>query len=344
MKKFIKYPSIEQFRSVVKHVTSQFQFMGFDYNGEPIYDKMVKLPTLTFEGRVKLHGTNASICFNYQGGLWCQSRNNIITPLDDNVGFAFYVEVNKNDILKSLESIVQAYDIDLNVNTISLYGEWCGGNIQKGVAINGLPKMFVVFGCKVTPFNLSDKIPAYWVDSYIPYNKEINLFHIDDFWKKQIAIDFNSPAKVTNDLIAITEQVEAECPVGKFFGVSGIGEGVVWSYHCDDGSLLNFKVKGEKHSSSKVKKLASVDIEKIKGVEAFVEYAVTPSRLAQGIEQVFTSINREPSKALTKDFIKWITSDILKEESDTLKENGLELSDVLGACSKKAANWFINNL
>ena len=27
----------------------------------------------------------------------------------------------------------------------AIYGEWCGGNIQKGVAINGLNKMFVIF-------------------------------------------------------------------------------------------------------------------------------------------------------------------------------------------------------
>ena len=46
-------------------------------------------------------------------------------------------------------------------------------------------------------------------------------------------------------------------------------------YHCKD------KVKGEKHSSSKVKKLASVDVEKLNSIKDFVDYAVTESRLEQ---------------------------------------------------------------
>jgi hypothetical protein len=56
--------------------------------------------------------------------------------------------------------------------------------------------------------------------------------------------------------VEITMAVEAECPVGRFFGVlSGVGEGVVWK---PVDPLYNegrfwFKVKGEKHSVTMIK-------------------------------------------------------------------------------------------
>jgi hypothetical protein len=42
------------------------------------------------------------------------------------------------------------------------------------------------------------------------------------------------------------------------------------------------KVKGAKHSSSKVKTLAKVDVVKLENAKAFVEYCFTESRLNQG--------------------------------------------------------------
>ena len=50
-------------------------------------------------------------------------------------------------------------------------------------------------------------------------------------------------------MIEITEAVENECPVGKHFGVSGVGEGVVWTCVSEgwNDSGTWFKVKGEAH-------------------------------------------------------------------------------------------------
>ena len=79
MKKMIKYPSIEQFRTVVSNVNRRYNFVGLDENGEAIYDPSLPKPTLTFKGTVKLHGTNAGVSFN-ESGYWIQSRENIITP------------------------------------------------------------------------------------------------------------------------------------------------------------------------------------------------------------------------------------------------------------------------
>ena len=56
-----------------------------------MFDISKEKPTLTFNGTIKLHGTCASICYN-DYNMWVQSRKQIITPLKDNAGFAFFVE------------------------------------------------------------------------------------------------------------------------------------------------------------------------------------------------------------------------------------------------------------
>jgi hypothetical protein len=68
------------------------------------------------------------------------------------------------------------------------------------------------------------------------------------------------PQLVQNTLSELTMAVEEECPVAKAFGFSGVG--IVWSVNVN-GTIHRFKVKGELHSSSKVKTLASVDVEKL---------------------------------------------------------------------------------
>jgi hypothetical protein len=79
-KRLIKFPSIEQFRTVVSNVNRHFNFVGLDENGEAIYDPTLPKPTITFKGTVKIHGTNAGVSFNALSGMWAQSRENIITP------------------------------------------------------------------------------------------------------------------------------------------------------------------------------------------------------------------------------------------------------------------------
>ena len=227
-------------------------------------------------------------------------------------------------------------------NTISVYGEWAGGNIQKGVGITNLPKSFFIFGVKVTPHvgDNESKESAYWIDYSDLRNTDARIYNIDDFETYSIDIDFNTPETVQNKLSELTLAVEEECPVAKAFGFSGIGEGIVWSYTDEKGATLRFKVKGEKHSSSKVKTLASVDVEKVASIREFVDYAVTESRFNQAIENVFP--NNEPVDIKKiGEVMKWINGDIIKEESDTLKENNLEPKDVNKYVSAKVREMFM---
>jgi hypothetical protein len=123
MKKHISYPKIAQFRNVVSNINREITFTGLDEDGNAIYDPSIKKPTLTFKGTVKLHGTNASVCFNSESGIWYQSRNNIITPEKDNAGFAFFAESHKVELCSLLNKLIKDHQIDTKVHTVSIYGK-----------------------------------------------------------------------------------------------------------------------------------------------------------------------------------------------------------------------------
>jgi hypothetical protein len=341
MKKHISFPSIEQYRNIVANINRQYNFVGLDEKDEPIYDQSLPKPKLTFTGTVKLHGTNASVCFNATDRFWVQSRENIITPESDNAGFAFFAEANKVDLLVLMNQVLQRNDLNSTLCTVSIYGEWCGGNIQKGVGICNMPKSFFIFGVKITPNEIegAEKQPAaYWVDASDLACPAKRIFNIYDFQTWKIEIDFNYPEAVQNQLGDLTLAVEEECPVAKDFGFSGIGEGIVWT--CEyKGSVHRFKVKGIKHSASKVKTLAAVDTEKINSIREFVDYAVTESRFNQGLEKTFP--NGEPIDVKKMgNLIKWVVDDVVKEEMDTLVTNKLEPKDVGKYISNKVREMF----
>jgi hypothetical protein len=343
MKKMIKFPSIEQFRTIIATVLRQYNFAGLDENGDAIYDTTKPKPTLTFKGTVKLHGTNAAVSGNLSDGIWAQSRENIITPEKDNAGFAFFVESNKELFTELIATVFTKNEIDMLENTVTIYGEWAGGNIQKGVGVTNIEKSFFIFGVKVTPHTTTEEEakvkPAYWVDYSYLKSPENRIFNIDDYPTWTIDIDFNMPQLVQNKLSELTLAVEEECPVAKAFGFPNtIGEGIVWSTNLN-GNVHRFKVKGEKHSSSKVKTLAAVDTEKLESIQSFVEYAVTESRFNQALENVFPNDEPIENKKLG-DVIRWVVNDVIKEEMDTMVDNKIEPKDVNKYISSKVRDMF----
>lgn len=66
----------------------------------------------------KIDGTNACIIIEEDKLVGCQSRNRIITPEDDNYGFAGWVNENKDFLINLLGN---GYH----------YGEWWGRGIQR---------------------------------------------------------------------------------------------------------------------------------------------------------------------------------------------------------------------
>jgi hypothetical protein len=179
---FSSYNSIEHFRNVMRDLKKAKK--------NPIF----KIPDkIKFTGTIKLHGTNAAVCYNNTIGLFCQSRNNIITITQDNQGFAFFVNKNKDKFIEFFNILRDKYNINLDIYTLSIYGEWCGENIQKGVALTKLPKCFCIFDCKVT--NHSDTtFKSYWLDvslKELSYPQE-KIYNIYDFKTFEIDIDIDN--------------------------------------------------------------------------------------------------------------------------------------------------------
>jgi hypothetical protein len=318
-----KYPSIEQFRNVIRTVKTNHDYQGKDENGESIYSHNSNYPTLKFKGTVKLHGTNAGVVKYADGKIEFQSRERVLTLDSDNSGF-----MNKMHLLD-----FEKYFSQLTfTESCAIYGEWCGGNVQKGVAINGLEKMFVIFGVKTDDEWI--EIPVTFID------EENKIFNINQFKTYEVEIDFNNPELIQNKLIELTIEVENECPVGKYFGNIGIGEGIVFtSLKYPD---LIFKSKGEKHSVSKVKVLNEIDVVAMESINEFIELSVTENRLKQGLQVLKENGILIETKSIGE-FLRWIVTDVLKEEKDTLETSRLDEKKVKGAIVNKARVWFLNN-
>ena len=128
-------------------------------------------------------------------------------------------------------------------------------------------------------------------------------------------------------------------------GVEGIGEGIVWTPTDSEwsNSRYRFKTKGEKHSESKVTKLADVDVEKVATINELVSKVVEEGRLIQAWNWLKEN-NKEQTEKSTGDFIRWVNNDIAKEESDLIAASGLNAKDISGAVSTAARKWFFNKM
>jgi len=338
MKRHINFPSIEQFNQICKYIADKTSFVGIDDDGNVIRDYLAKKPKLTFKGTVKIHGTNAGVSYNAVDGIWYQSRNNIITPTQDNTGFAFFADCRKEAFTSMILQLAEENSIDLNEFTITIYGEWAGGSIQKGVGVCQLPKKFYIFGAKVSQVEKTEEFKNYWIDHTNLHNNQEDIYNVNQFTVWSVDIDFENPGYSQPTLSELTMAVEEQCPVAKHFGVEGVGEGIVWICNVFE-EQIRFKVKGEKHSASKVKVLAPVNIEKLESIDAFVDYAVTPARFEQAIQTVFGINERVDIKKLGE-VIKWMMTDIVKEETDSMKESGLDVRDISGKVAVKTKSMF----
>lgn len=346
-KKLISFPEIEQYRNVVFSVNRRYNYVGRDERDEPIYDETRPKPILTFEGTVKLHGTNFGICYNEVDGIWAQSKENIITPTKDNAGAAFFVEANKSVFMEIFNEIIDRYSIDAKTNTIALYAEWVGKGIQKGVAISNLDKSAFIIGLKVKPHPKTEDeiVESVWYDHSFIKRPENKIYNIKDFGTFTIDIDFNNPSTAMESLDKMLEGVENECPVSKAFGFSGIGEGIVFT--CKDGnSIYRFKHKGEKHSkASKVKVLAPVDDVKQNKIIEVVNQVCKGWRLEQMLEKTCDFMNNgQIDVKQIGTFIKNVNADIIKEETDIIAAAGLTPKDISSKVSEVCRAYFFEKL
>ena len=325
------YPSIEQFRNAVRAVSLTARYVGRDENDGPIYDSTKPLPTLKYVGTVKSHGTNLAIGWNSNTSeLWFQSRTNIITPENDNAGAARFFTEFKHELISYLDNIPGS--------EVIVFMEWIGKGIQKGVAINELSKRAILFDVLCDGKWLSKERVA-----SIPNDRELCIYNIYNFPTYEFAIDFNFPEDVQNKLVELTTSVADECPIAKSFGVSGIGEGIVWKCVTEGYTdpKFYFKVKDERHANSKVTKLNPVDDEKINKLRELAAIVTPAWRLSQMLTESCDLNNGGAiDRSKMGNYLKLVNNDICKEEMDVLNENKTDFKEIVKYVGEIARNYF----
>lgn len=324
------YPSIEQFRHAVRNVKARAQYVGKDENEDPIYDPLLPLPVLNYQGIVKTHGTNAALCRDKEANeIWIQSRERIITPESDNHGAArFFSDKDLNSLFDQIEG-----------NLVIIYGEWAGKGVQGKVAVGELPKMFIIFDILVDDEWLSaDKVSKIKAP-------EIQIYNAYDYSVFNLSIDFNRSEEFQNQLIEITTKVADCCPIGKAFGVEGIGEGVVWRCITPgwESSKLMFKVKDDRHAGSKVTTLKPIDNERVAALRELAEKVTPVWRLEQMLEKA-CDLNNGGSIDLKKigEYFKLVNQDICKEDLDLITEAEVEFKDIVKYVTEISKKYFID--
>lgn len=102
--------------------------MAFEFIKYPKTARLLRNIVIT----EKLDGTNAAVIVTPDGQVGAQSRNRIINPQDDNMGFAGWVEEHKEKLADVLGAGHH-------------FGEWWGSGIQRGYGLEKGDKRFSLF-------------------------------------------------------------------------------------------------------------------------------------------------------------------------------------------------------
>jgi len=332
MPALIKWTDIQSFHNLTKSIGVLYSYS----NETP--------PIITYQAKVKLHGTNAGVQISQDGEVVAQSHHRILSEEADNMQFHQWVMSNKEKwaILRDHER-----------GPMTVFGEWCGKGIAKGTAISQLDrKILAVFAIQIgvdkavfltEPADISTFLKDLDVpDVYVlPWLETTNICDFSNINSVKSTVDW------ANNLV---EQVEKCDPwVYKAFGIQGIGEGVVayptWLWDPipprGDITAFMFKAKGEAHRVVKDKKAAQVSPTSAVSVNAFIDLVLTEARLEQGVTE---ACNERYDTTLIGPFLKWIGGDVKKECQNELQVSNIEWKSVAGPLAKTAKEWYVKRI
>ena len=342
---FYKFPSIEQFRHQLKALKEFIYFNGL-VNDEPTFDYTRTLPTVTVNCTEKIHGTYAGVVYA-DNQLYAQSRNKVITIGDDNAGFALFVEQHKTLLTNICTVLKQVYNLS-DSDVIVLSGEWAGGSIQKNSALSGTDKRFLIF----PHFRV---IHADESTSTLPISElhlsSDNIYSLANFPEATFVttIDFESELSI-NSFLELMESritaIEESSPVGRYFNQpNNIGEGFVCTFDAFNSAGQSkqfiFKCKGEAHSQSNVIKTQSAQsTEELTALNIFVDSICHSWRFEQGVVESCGNVDSAELKHMGT-YLKWVTTDTLKEESDLIVNSGFEVKQIMSRVNDRAKKYFL---
>lgn len=324
MPNHIAWSSIELLHNVVLTLTLLNQRDGAPF------------PTVSYKGKVKLHGTNCSVQVTPEG-IFAQSKEKLLTPKDDYKGFAKWMETHKAQFEK----------VECPKVGCTIYGEWAGKGIEDGMAVSTQDKIWAVFAIQdgyldeavivYEPEAIRARLRALSIPNMYVLPWHMNMFQMNYGDKESMAIT----AEKVNEHVLL---VENEDPwVKEVFGVSGMGEGIVFYPIVSNTeptayAQLMWKAKGAKHRTANAKVAAQVDPDVVQNVSEFVALMVAEARLSQGVKM---AADGKYEKRYTGKFVQWVTDDTEKESKAELEASNLEWGKVKGAVSAKAREWYL---
>jgi len=318
-------------------------------NRDPAYPEAnIRVDPVPFVGTVKLHGTHADILVYPDDRIAFQSRN--ITGLSvakDNQGFAAMMS-QKTEAILGLRDVYLARWKELNPGTsieqdlpIVIAGEWIGDKIQKDVAIAQLSRRFVIVSVNINGTWQKDED---YSDISLPDYDIYNASRAGVFYTTLCLADYEH---TVSEVERMTEEVAAHCPFAATFGISGLGEGIVWKpvapqYNAD--TSLWFKSKGGKFKPTffrvpKPHEGADIIKERRKAAAMVAVAWCSEQRLDQGWDVLREKGVERDVRALG-DFLKWIQYDILEEEKGHIKEHGVDEAALKIEIAKIAKPWY----
>ena len=321
-----KYHKIRQAKDTLKGMIMREQFAGLDAADGPIYDKSKPLPTVRFNGTVKIHGSNFGLACKIVDGeitITPQSRTRVKDGATGHFGFVEWVRRNDDALREIYAEIAQVHKL----TDFTIFGEWAGKGIQNKVGTCELDKFAYVFDVYdnikgeympmlVGPEGCEMQSPL----ALIFQRPEIRMFSAVMFKRFSVAIDLADPMPGLTVMNELTESVEKRCPVAidiaRRDGVelkSTIGEGIVWK--CGNQVM---KTKGDKHSGKGPRMKADIDPMMTAAIDDFIAYTVTEER----VQGVFDRIKDEKGdEVMMSDLGKLMPAlfeDIMDEEGDAI--------------------------
>ena len=297
----IQFPSLEQYASV--------------YARETYAERQER----TYGAKIKLHGTNTSVCIFPNGQVECQSRKEVLTLDTDVHGFAATI------------GTIPEWRNAATTKPILFYGEWAGPGVQKGDAVTRTDKLrYYIFavgiGVMQHPQNADLTLPEWMITDpetirgLLPF-AENDLIRVLDF-EATYTFDYRSDPAVEEALERLNDAVDAiavcDPYIQRTFGIEAPGEGLVLvpittAIGQLDGASYGrrcFKAKTEKHRVRKQKKPAERVQETPESLTQFLSFYVTPQRLDQAItETQAQSLDKRHTPAV----LAWMVNDVVKE-------------------------------
>lgn len=335
-KTFQSYSSTPDFLRLAKQVRD-----NANYHGEPV-------PKARMRGTMKIHGTNAAVATDGVD-TWLQTRERVLPDDEYHMGFREFYTKNKADFDRMLRwgGVVNP--------EIQIFGEWAGGGIQKGdIGVKHCEKFFTIFGINFGPSDnrrwaTDDEVLSILACTGLGTASQRaakRLFWKEDFTVFYLDVDFDTPTLAVNQMLEITNAVELDCPVarallGPDFKEPLTGEGVVWECTLPRLGWVRCKVKGKKHSATKVKTMKAVDEALVTNVAGFVDAVCTTNRLEQGLVKL-QEMGLDPvDRKNVGTYVKWVVQDCVSEEAEVLAASGLEVAQVGGPIAKKASGYIL---